>query len=91
VAGGLLAIALSLSAPAKSAAGDMGDKKDGARTHHVTAIYGDRPGQEIEFPMAVVILGGLLTSTALNLFVVPTLYLWIGRPRPARIRPRPAS
>ncbi len=41
-------------------------------------LYGDRPGQEIEFPMAVVILGGLLTSTLLNLFVLPSLYLWIG-------------
>jgi Cu/Ag efflux pump CusA len=28
--------------------------------------------------MAVVILGGLLTSTVLNLFVLPALYLWIG-------------
>lgn len=41
-------------------------------------VYGDRPGQEIEFPMAVVILGGLLTSTVLNLFVLPALYLWMG-------------
>jgi CzcA family heavy metal efflux pump len=40
-------------------------------------IYGDRPGQEVEYPMAVVILGGLLTSTLLNLFVLPALYLWI--------------
>jgi len=45
------------------------------------AVYGDRPGQEIEFPMAVVILGGLLTSTLLNLFVLPALYLWIGTAR----------
>jgi Cu/Ag efflux pump CusA len=45
-------------------------------------VYGDRPGQEIEFPMAIVILGGLLTSTVLNLFVLPALYLWIGRNRP---------
>ena len=45
------------------------------------AVYGDRPGQEIEFPMAVVILGGLLTSTLLNLFVLPALYLWIGAAR----------
>jgi hypothetical protein len=29
-------------------------------------FYGDRPGQEIEYPMAVVILGGLLTSTLLT-------------------------
>src|SRR5438046_9559840 len=33
------------------------------------------PGHEIEYPMAIVILGGLITSTLLNLFVVPSLYL----------------
>lgn len=38
-------------------------------------ISGEIPGAEIEYPMAVVILGGLLTSTLLNLFVVPILYL----------------
>ena len=42
-------------------------------------IYGDLPGHEIEFPMAVVILGGLVTSTLLNLFIVPALYLRFGR------------
>ena len=36
---------------------------------------GPIPGQEIEHPMAVVILGGLVTATILNLFVVPALYL----------------
>ena len=41
-------------------------------------IYGDLPGHEIEFPMAVVILGGLITSTLLSLFLVPVLYLWFG-------------
>ena len=41
-------------------------------------FYGDRPGQEIEYPMAVVILGGLATSTLLNLFVLPALYLRFG-------------
>jgi CzcA family heavy metal efflux pump len=40
-------------------------------------IYGDQPGQEIEYPMAIVILGGLVTSTLLNLFVVPALYLLV--------------
>ena len=40
---------------------------------------GDIPGDEIEHPMAVVILGGLVTSTLLNLFVVPALYLRFGR------------
>jgi CzcA family heavy metal efflux pump len=38
-------------------------------------IAGSIPGHEIEHPMAVVILGGLVTSTLLNLFVVPSLYL----------------
>jgi Cu/Ag efflux pump CusA len=41
-------------------------------------IYGNQPGHEIEYPMAVVILGGLATSTLLNLFVVPALYLRFG-------------
>jgi Cu/Ag efflux pump CusA len=44
-------------------------------------LYGNRPGQEIEYPMAIVILGGLATSTLLNLFVLPVLYLSIGRRR----------
>lgn len=42
-------------------------------------ILGNIPGHEIEHPMAVVILGGLFTSTLLNLFVVPSLYLRFGR------------
>src|SRR5512138_531007 len=44
-------------------------------------IAGDIPGQEIEYPMAIVILGGLITSTLLNLLVVPTLYLMFGKSR----------
>ena len=42
---------------------------------------GSIPGHEVEHPMAVVILGGLVTSTLLNLFVLPTLYLRFGRSR----------
>jgi Cu/Ag efflux pump CusA len=38
------------------------------------AIGGDLPGNEIQSPMAKVILGGLLSSTLLNLFVVPVVY-----------------
>jgi Cu/Ag efflux pump CusA len=45
------------------------------------AIAGDIPGHEIEHPMAIVILGGLVTSTVLNLLVVPTLYLHFGKSR----------
>jgi len=38
------------------------------------AIGGALPGNEIQSPMAKVILGGLLSSTLLNLFVVPIVY-----------------
>jgi Cu/Ag efflux pump CusA len=43
------------------------------------AIESGSAGQEIEGPLAVVILGGLITSTALNLLVLPTLALHYGR------------
>lgn len=43
------------------------------------AVGSGAPGREIEGPMAIVILGGLLTSTALNLLVLPTLALRYGR------------
>jgi CzcA family heavy metal efflux pump len=43
------------------------------------AITGNKPGQEIEYPLAVVILGGLVTSTLLNLFLMPPLYARFGR------------
>jgi Cu/Ag efflux pump CusA len=42
-------------------------------------IAGDLPGHEIEHPMAIVIVGGLITSTFRNLFIVPALYLRWGR------------
>jgi Cu/Ag efflux pump CusA len=44
-------------------------------------VAGQVPGQEIEHPMAIVILGGLITATLLNLFVVPSLYLRFAKPR----------
>ena len=44
-------------------------------------VLGERPGHEIEHPLAVVILGGLVTSTLLNLFVTPSLYLRFGKSR----------
>jgi Cu/Ag efflux pump CusA len=43
------------------------------------AIGSGDPGREIEGPMAIVILGGLVTSTLLNLLVLPTLALHYGR------------
>lgn len=47
------------------------------------ALAGNKPGHEIEHPMAVVILGGLVTSTVLNLFLMPALYLAFGHARGA--------
>jgi CzcA family heavy metal efflux pump len=47
------------------------------------AVAGSIPGHEIEHPMAIVILGGLITSTLLNLFVLPSLYLRFGKSRRA--------
>ena len=38
------------------------------------AVQGDLPGNEIQSPMAKVILGGLLTSTLLNIFIIPIVY-----------------
>ena len=46
-------------------------------------IAGDEPGHEIEHPMAIVILGGLVSSTLLNLFLMPALYARFGQEKPA--------
>lgn len=43
------------------------------------ALGGDLPGNEIQSPMAKVILGGLLTSTFLNGFIIPIMYLMTGK------------
>ena len=47
-------------------------------------MAGTVPGNEIEHPLAVTILGGLLTATLLNLFVLPSLYLAFAKPRKER-------
>jgi Cu/Ag efflux pump CusA len=44
------------------------------------ALGGGKTGSEIQTPMAIVILCGLASSTLLNMFVVPALYLRYGRP-----------
>jgi Cu/Ag efflux pump CusA len=43
-------------------------------------VAGTIPGHEIEHPMALVIVGGLVTSTLVNLFIVPSLYLRFAKP-----------
>jgi CzcA family heavy metal efflux pump len=50
------------------------------------AVAGSIAGHEIEHPMAIVILGGLITSTLLNLFVLPSLYLRFAKSK--RVLPR---
>jgi CzcA family heavy metal efflux pump len=48
------------------------------------AVSGAIPGHEVEHPMALVILGGLVTSTLLNLILIPVLYLRFGGSRQAK-------
>lgn len=48
-------------------------------------LAGNKPGHEIEYPMAVVILGGLVTSTLLNLFLMPALYAKFSRANRERV------
>jgi Cu/Ag efflux pump CusA len=43
------------------------------------ALGSDQPGREIEGPMATIIVGGLVTSTILNLLILPTIMLHFGR------------
>jgi Cu/Ag efflux pump CusA len=49
------------------------------------ALGSDQPGREIEGPMATIIVGGLITSTLLNLLILPTIMLHFGRFEKERI------
>ena len=49
-------------------------------------LGGNQPGYEIEYPMALVIVWGLMTSTVLNLFLMPSLYAVFGKRRAALSR-----
>jgi Cu/Ag efflux pump CusA len=57
------------------------------------AVYGSASGMEIVGPLALIVLGGLVTTALLNLFVLPALYLrFAARPRPAPAQqPAPAE
>ena len=54
------------------------------------ALRGGEAGSEIQTPMAIVILCGLTTSTLLNMFVVPALYLRYGQATPEARKDRRA-
>ncbi|MCA2992155.1 MAG: efflux RND transporter permease subunit, partial [Gemmatimonas sp.] len=53
------------------------------------------PGSEVQRPLASVVIGGLVTSTVLTLFVLPVLYAWLetrrAATRGARSRRQPAA
>jgi cobalt-zinc-cadmium resistance protein CzcA len=43
---------------------------------HLPMLYATGSGADIQKPLAVVVMGGLVTSTALTLLVLPALYAW---------------
>jgi CzcA family heavy metal efflux pump len=53
-------------------------------------LFGGIPGQELWRPMAITILGGLITSAVVTLAVLPTLYLLVPPAVPVRVVPEPA-
>lgn len=47
----------------------------------IPMLFATGPGSEVQKPLAVVVVGGLITSTVLTLFVIPTLYSWFNNTR----------
>jgi heavy metal efflux system protein len=52
----------------------------------VPMVFATGPGSEVQRPLAVVVIGGLVTSTVLTLLVLPTLYQWLA-PEPTEVEP----
>lgn len=48
----------------------------------IPLLFASGPGSEIQRPLAIVVIGGLITATVLTLVLLPALYLRFGRPRP---------
>ena len=55
------------------------------------ALSMEAAGTELEAPMALIVVLGLVTSTALNMLVIPTIYVWLARRTPRRDRPTPRT
>ena len=52
---------------------------------HLPMLYASGSGADIQKPLAVVVMGGIVTSTLLTLLVLPVLYHWIERKRPQAV------
>jgi len=50
----------------------------------IPMVFATGPGSEVQRPLAVVIIGGLVSSTALTLFVLPIIYSWVEERRARR-------
>jgi cobalt-zinc-cadmium resistance protein CzcA len=57
----------------------------------VPFLFADGPGAEIQRPLAIVVIGGLVTATVLTLVLLPILYDRFALPKAARERPMPAT
>ena len=55
------------------------------------ALSFESAGTELEAPMALIVCGGLITSTALNMLVLPTVYVWLARRRERKSSPSPVG
>jgi cobalt-zinc-cadmium resistance protein CzcA len=55
---------------------------------HLPMLYATGSGADIQKPLAVVVMGGLVTSTVLTLIVLPTIYAWVYQRRPLRLAAR---
>jgi cobalt-zinc-cadmium resistance protein CzcA len=51
----------------------------------IPMVFATGPGSEVQRPLAVVVIGGLITSTCLTLLVLPILYTWLEEWRGTRL------
>ena len=62
----------------RDSAAARADDRDGIAIFSlIPMVFATGPGSEVQRPLAVVVIGGLVSSTALTLFVLPILYSWV--------------